>query len=208
MNRNIKWIVIGVVLISGMLIFKPALMSMIERTTDVQVSTDAKGNISLKVKAALQIAEAENHRSGVPLTDIEVDKIAEETEKIEVQKLNQKLVLWVDDTPSNNKYEISAFRQLGISVQTITNGSEAIEKLRNENVSVVISDFKRPNDPRYGGYGLLDEMKSQGINVPFVIYSAETTPQYRSDSISRGAVDQTNRASELYSAVLSSIIGR
>ncbi len=207
MNRNIKWIVIGVVLISGMLIFKPALMSMIERTTDVQVSTDAKGNISLKVKAALQIAEAENHRSGVPLTDIEVDKIAEETEKIEVQKLNQKLVLWVDDTPSNNKYEISAFRQLGISVQTITNGSEAIEKLRNENVSVVISDFKRPNDPRYGGYGLLDEMKSQGINVPFVIYSAETTPQYRADSISRGAVDQTNRASELYSAVLSSIIG-
>jgi DNA-binding NtrC family response regulator len=78
--------------------------------------------------------------------------------------------------------------------------------MSNNNVDVVISDFKRANDPRYAGYGLLDELKAMGKMIPYIIYSASTTPEYRADAKSRGAVDQTNRAAELFSAVISSLV--
>jgi CheY-like chemotaxis protein len=199
----IKWGFIAVVVVAVLIVFKPALMRFIDRTGEVQIK---KGDIEVVIKAGIELAKAEARRSGGPLTDEEISEIAEEANKTNISKIHEKTILWVDDTPSNNRYEIKAFQQIGINVVTVANGEEALNYITKNKVDVIISDFKRANDPRFAGYGLFDELKQQDKNIPYVIYSASSNPQYRADSKSRGLIDQTNRAVELFSAVMSSIV--
>lgn len=199
----VKWISITVVIVAVLVVFKPALMRLIDRTDEVQFK---KGDIEFVIKAGIELAQAEAKRSGEPLTEEEISNIAKDAQKTDISKIHEKTILWVDDIPSNNKYEINAFRQLGINVVTVANGQEALDFINVNTVDVIISDFKRPSDPRFAGYGLFDELKQKGKSIPYVIYSGGTNPQYRADSMSRGLVDQTNRAAELYSAVMSSLV--
>lgn len=89
---------------------------------------------------------------------------------------------------------------------TVTNGDEAVDTIKNKNVDVIISDFKRANDPRYAGYGLLSELQNLQKQIPYIIYSGSTTDEYRDDARKQGAVDQTNRPLELFSAVITSLV--
>ncbi len=201
--QSIKWASIAVVVVVALIVFKPAFMRLIDRTKEVQFK---KGDVEVVIKAGIELAQAEAKRSGGPLTEGEISQIAEDVQKTNISKINEKTILWVDDIPSNNRNEINAFQQVGINVVTVPNGEDALAYINKNKTDVIISDFKRANDPRFAGYGLFDELKKQGKNIPYIIYSADTAPKYRADSKSRGLVDQTNRAVELFSAVMSSLV--
>jgi CheY-like chemotaxis protein len=203
-KQVIKWGGIAIICSVVLVLFKPSLSSLIDRAEEVKVT--AGKDFELAIKAGINIAQAEVRRSGKVLSESDVTTIAEDAQKVDVEKLSEKTILWVDDNPTNNIHEINAFKQLGIDVISVGSGDEAVQIIKNQSVDVIVSDFKRANDPRYAGYGLLHELKNLGKHIPYVIYSVSTTPKYRADARKQGAVDQTSRAVELFSAVMSSLV--
>ncbi len=78
-------------------------------------------------------------------------------------------ILWVDDNPESNRYEIMLFTSLGAEVVTSTSTGEAVELLRAESWDLVLSDMSR--DGRGDeGLRLLEWIRSQAVQVPLVFY--------------------------------------
>jgi CheY-like chemotaxis protein len=94
-----------------------------------------------------------------------------------------KRVLWVDDRPENNCFEIAALNRLQIEVVTATSTDEALLLLNAPaaRYDVVISDWSRPSlrsmlRGSAEGLRLLHAMRGAGIKVPFVVYHAVVSP--------------------------------
>ncbi|MEY4517534.1 MAG: hypothetical protein RLZZ499_133, partial [Cyanobacteriota bacterium] len=122
-----------------------------------------------------------------------------------IGRLMNKKILWVDDRPNNNFYPRRALEALGIQVTISTSTQDALEKLRQDNYDVVISDMGRPPDDR-AGYILLDEIQKMGISIPFIIYAAGSNlPEHKAKARKKGAYGSTNLVTELFELVISSI---
>jgi CheY-like chemotaxis protein len=207
-----KWIVIGIVTIVAIVTFHEPMSHLIYRITSAEISKNTDGSITVKLKAAISLTQAtiqsnsERQNANAQLSTEDIDEIIKEAEGTKITNLSEKNLLWIDDNPSNVRYEINTFSQLGISVIQARNGKEALEIIKSKSIDVIISDFKRDNDTAYTGYGLFDELKNQNIKIPYIFYSARTKPEHVIASKERGAVTQTNRPLELYNAVMTSII--
>lgn len=79
-------------------------------------------------------------------------------------------VLWVDDHPEGNRYEILLLESLGIEVVTATNTREAIQRIQTERWNLVLSDVAREHN-RSEGLRLLDWLQEQGRGMPVVYYT-------------------------------------
>ncbi len=65
---------------------------------------------------------------------------------------------------------------------------------------VIISDMGRPPDPR-AGYAPLDQLRSRGLETPYVIYASSRRQEHFDDSVRHGAIGCTNRPDELIDMV-------
>jgi CheY-like chemotaxis protein len=117
-------------------------------------------------------------------------------------RLFGKSVLWVDDQPANNTAEVQTLESLGLFVEQVTSTQEALAKLAT--FDLVISDMGRPEDDR-AGYKLLAEVREQGSNVPFVIYSSSSKPEHRREARAKGATAATNDPRELFAIVIDTL---
>jgi CheY-like chemotaxis protein len=114
-------------------------------------------------------------------------------------------LLWVDDMPSNNRYERSAIESMGMIVDLSTSTEDAQQKLRRRGeYDAVISDMARPEGSQ-AGYELLRWMRGRGDRTPFVIYSSSDSPAHFDEAIRRGAVGSTARPEELIDMILQSL---
>ncbi len=93
---------------------------------------------------------------------------------------------------------------LGIQIIISTSTEDALEKLRQDNYDVIISDMGRPPDNR-AGYTLLGEIQKKGIEIPFIIYASSNLPEHKAEAHKRGAYGSTNIATELLEMVILSI---
>jgi CheY-like chemotaxis protein len=109
-------------------------------------------------------------------------------------------VLWVDDHPENNKLEHLALEKLGAHITYATTTHDALYKFRTTEFDVVISDFSRKGDPR-AGYTLLGELKTGQRRAPYIIYSADSSPERVAEARAQGALTQTNVPGELLNSV-------
>lgn len=110
-------------------------------------------------------------------------------------------ILWVDDRPSNNRYEAAALTSLGMHVQLSTSTDDALGKIATHGrFDVIISDMGRPPDPQ-AGYTLLDTLRRGGDSTPFVIYAASRSPEHFDAAVRRGAAGCTNQPDELIELV-------
>jgi CheY-like chemotaxis protein len=100
-------------------------------------------------------------------------------------------ILWVDDNPTNNLYEMNYLRRLGDVVTPVVSTAQALEQLRAGYYDLVISDVFRveeveeiagePLRPRGGGaekvpdagYVLLRKMRSRGLSTPLILYTSD-----------------------------------
>jgi len=121
-----------------------------------------------------------------------------------LRKAAQATVLWVDDRPDNNVYERQSLEALGVTFVIATSTEEAMEKVRGSKFNVIISDMGRPPDPR-AGYTLLDQLRTDGHNTPFVIYAGSNAVEHKAEARKRGALGSTNRASELFEYVVQAL---
>jgi CheY-like chemotaxis protein len=115
-------------------------------------------------------------------------------------------VLWVDDNPWNNRREIALLEERGFDVTTRTSTEAALELLKADpnRFDVVLSDMGRGLD-RTAGYTLLDAMRANKIETPFVIYAGSNDPKHDLEAKQRGALGSTNAPSRLLELVESAL---
>jgi CheY-like chemotaxis protein len=116
-------------------------------------------------------------------------------------------VLWVDDLPGNNVYERRSMEALGIEFELSQDTDDAVEKLKERDYDLVISDMGRPSGRR-AGYDLLQRIRQElKSDIPFVIYASSNRPEHRAEAQRRGAVGSTNSPQELFQLVTTSLMG-
>lgn len=181
-----------------------------------EVSLKAAGiDLSMKRKqaeAAAALAAAAVSRSDegvIPETSAKQARAAANivTEAVTpriIKRAGKSTVLWVDDRPKNNINERQALEALGVSFVLATSTEEALEKLEQQHFDAIISDMKRPSDP-LAGYTLLDKLRSEGDQTPFIIYAGSKVPEHVAEARRRGAVGCTSRPNELFKMVLSAL---
>jgi tRNA A-37 threonylcarbamoyl transferase component Bud32/CheY-like chemotaxis protein len=102
-------------------------------------------------------------------------------------------ILWVDDDPLSNQYEIMLFRSLGADVVTVGSTEEAIEHIRTDAWDVVLSDMVRNRDPTEG-LRLLEWLRFREAAPHFIFYVSDADPT-RDRPL--GSFGLTNRVDEL-----------
>lgn len=113
-------------------------------------------------------------------------------------------VLWVDDDAESIEFEKKTLELAGIMITWVRNTEVALEVLRGNDFSLVISDMGRPEGKR-AGYELLNAMRFRGMNNPFIIYSGSRSPQHVNEAYTHGAQGATNDPAELFELVLRGI---
>lgn len=131
----------------------------------------------------------------------EAVQAAEGVDARTLRRMEGSQVLWVDDQPDNNNYTRHALEALRVKVFISTSTDDALDKIHMEHFDAVISDVGRPPDP-LAGYTLLDELRSSGNQIPFIIYTSSCSPERQAEAIRRGAVGYTNNATELFEMVV------
>jgi len=116
-------------------------------------------------------------------------------------------ILWVDDRPDNNIYERRAFEAMGLKFTLALSTNEALEKLSNQRFAAIISDMGRREGPREG-YMLLDALRQQGDETPFLIYAGSNAPEHKREATEHGGQGSTNNPHELFQMVTRSVISR
>jgi CheY-like chemotaxis protein len=118
--------------------------------------------------------------------------------------INHSHILWVDDHPENNEFISLALTNLGAQVVIAKTTAEALSKLASQRFDVIISDFKRNDDPK-GGYTLLTGVQQQAAAPPYIIFSSSSNPQYIADAKRRGAFGETNSYDELLEFIVDAL---
>ena len=86
-----------------------------------------------------------------------------------------KRLVWVDDNPANNAYEIARLREDGVEVVELTSTAEALTALVSEQLPTraVISDMVRREAGKYNqeaGLDLIRRLREAGLTVPIFVY--------------------------------------
>ena len=95
-------------------------------------------------------------------------------------------VLVVDDEVNIRKVLSTLLKRAGYSVVTAADGSEALEALAAEAISVVVSDVKMP---RTDGMELLRRVRKEWPDVPVILITAFGTVDLAVEAIKAGAFD-------------------
>jgi CheY-like chemotaxis protein len=116
------------------------------------------------------------------------------------KRLQGARVLWVDDRPSNNRFEREALEALGIDIDVSLSTEDALNKVRQRSYDLIISDMGRPGDAQ-AGYTLLNELRKSGNHTPYVFYIGTMTPQFAREAREHRAIGATDSPQELITIV-------
>jgi CheY-like chemotaxis protein len=187
------------------LFFATQLRNLLKRP-DVNVTGPGGFSISAKSQQAATgaLVTASAMRNQKPEPDIVQNTVEVAAQAVAAIQRRPRL-LWVDDEPSNNRYEKAALEALDISVDQSTTTEDALDRIsRDGPYDVVVSDMGRPGDAT-AGYTLLDTMRADGYRTPFVVYSSSTDPKHYDQAVSHGAVGSTALPADLLDMVVQAI---
>lgn len=122
------------------------------------------------------------------------------------QRIQDAQVLWVDDRPENNRYERETLEALGVRVDISTSTNDALNRMKWRPYDLVISDMGRSPEQR-AGYTLLDALRAQGDQIPYVIYAGSRAPEHVAEARRHGAIGCTNSPTELIGIVSDALVG-
>jgi two-component system chemotaxis response regulator CheY len=115
-------------------------------------------------------------------------------------------VLVVDDSKAMRLIVSRILKQTGLvnEIAEAENGQQALEHLRAQPADVVMSDW---NMPEMTGIELLRSLRSEGIEVPFVFVTSESTAEMREIAAEAGATSLIAKpfTRELLEAELSTV---
>jgi CheY-like chemotaxis protein len=114
-------------------------------------------------------------------------------------------VLWVDDYPENNAFEVDGLRHKGVEVVQVRSTAEALRLLDSREFSAVVTDMAREeaggDNPR-AGLDMISAVRERGLEVPMLVYaSARAVARYGDEARGLGASVTTSSATVLLDAL-------
>jgi len=168
----------------------------------VKLSVSGEQALNAAVEMARKLAD--------PTLDVpEADrKRALDRAKREHALLDGAELLWVDDTPSNNRNEARMLRSFGAVITFAASTAEAMHALRlaaeqAQPFSLILSDISRapPDAERDAGIRMLAALRGDNVALPVIFYVAR-----RLDAgMPGGAFGLTNRPDELLHLTLDAL---
>ncbi len=145
----------------------------------------------LRQQLSLLSAQVAELRGSVPAS-AEVDAAAESTAEARLTRR----VLWVDDLPSGNSYEIAACNDRGVRVELATTTADALRQLADDSgFDAIVTDMYRTEDGESrptAGLSLLRELKQRDIDILVVVYASQSgVDRHRDAALELGAVGVT-----------------
>jgi YesN/AraC family two-component response regulator len=93
-----------------------------------------------------------------------------------IAKLKKVKILFVEDEEDLTVIISETLMKLQANFVTASNGKEALDILKNNSdIDLVVTDI---NMPIMNGLEFISEAKKTGIDLPFVVMSAHTEPEY------------------------------
>ena len=116
------------------------------------------------------------------------------------------VVLWVDDFPENNAFEVDALRRKGVRVLQARTTAEGLRLLdAHPDTSAVITDMGRTEDGHAvdeAGIELVQRVRERRPELPVFVYaSAPAVARTRAKALAAGATFVTSSATELLEAL-------
>jgi hypothetical protein len=115
------------------------------------------------------------------------------------------VVLWVDDNPDNNAHERDFASDLDVVFVPAETTDQALAWCEANLYDAVISDMARPPYMR-AGLTLLQDLRSAGHRVPFLVYSASRGTDESAEALDWGAIGATNEASRLHKLLVDALL--
>ena len=117
-------------------------------------------------------------------------------------------VLWVDDNPTNNAYEIAQLEALGVTVAQVTSTREGVTSVSGSNTQfdAVISDMGRVEPHGFNanaGIDLIRQLRDSGYLRPVFIYASRKALEKRDEVIAAGGNGVTASPTELFALLRS-----
>lgn len=102
-----------------------------------------------------------------------------------------KKIIIAEDSPTMRLYIRMFLRKIhGISVTEAANGIEALEKLKNEEFDLLITDLNMPN---MGGLKLIEHVRTMGLTVPIIILTTSGEEKDVERGLELGANDYVTK---------------
>jgi len=95
-------------------------------------------------------------------------------------------ILLVEDEPRLNEFVKKGLQQNGYVVDSVDNGSEALNLAATEPYDLIVLDLMLPGQ---SGFDVLDNLKRFNIKIPVIIISALNSADRVIEGLDKGAVD-------------------
>jgi CheY-like chemotaxis protein len=201
--KALAWPLVVLVLIGGAYLYKGSISQISIGDGKIAVVTFSLGQASACRGGDASASGPCAASAPAAASSGQITQVAESAAKANVANSR---VLWVDDNPDNNVYEMNALEALGVRFDTVTSTKEALERLTSSKYQLVITDYARRDDPK-GGETLLADLHNIKDAPPLIIYSSGWTPEREKDVKAKGAFGETNRPVELFQLAISALQG-
>jgi CheY-like chemotaxis protein len=107
-------------------------------------------------------------------------------------------ILWVDDNPENNVYEIQSLETKRISVTTATSTAEALKQLHAGHYFAVITDLGRVEDGSFNpdaGLELVKVIRRTDTNIAIYVFTTATAVAQRADELQAAGANAVTSSS-------------
>lgn len=169
--------------------FGSALKSLIQsREFDIEI-----GGFKVSVRASIEKLNAEiaeiksrlTEPAGAKLDSVGGSEFATSPTHDDLQpsepSARGRRILWVDDKPESNAFEIAQLQSVGLQIDTAKTTSEGIKILdRGPAYDLVISDIGRTENGRYerkAGLDFLSLLRKENDQVPVIFFTTRRTAE-------------------------------
>lgn len=118
---------------------------------------------------------------------------------------DKKNILWVDDRPENNVYERHTLEQYGLVFTLALSTQQALHYMEHNEFSLIISDMGRKEGTNEG-YVLLDAIRKNNKEIPFIIYAGSKKQEHKEETLKRNGQGCTNSPKELVDLVIKNLL--
>jgi CheY-like chemotaxis protein len=101
-------------------------------------------------------------------------------------------LLYVDDNPESCTLVAAFCDRVGsCTVEVLGSGEAALAWLSRSTIDVIVSDYRMPGG--MNGITLLKELHTRGISTPFILFTAEDSPELREEAYRNGAASVVSK---------------
>ena len=189
-------------IIVGLVIWR--LFPSIKQIVESRGFTVKVGNAELTVQQISEkLLETTANLQGKLATMSTVDERSGNRLAAEPGERKLRKVLWVDDHPENNVYEVAQLERLGVQVDQAASTIEGVAALlyAEPAYNAVISDLSRRegrNQNPEAGLDLIRQVRAQGSDVPVFIYASTRGVRKRAEVESVGGNGVARTSTELF----------